>query len=583
MFSLKRDQLLLSLRPASEFCPVPPISDRRAWDSVERPLRDELIARADAAARRENPRLDALAMLENRSEEYERAYFERRDQLRTLLCGACLAGEARYLMPIAQRAFSICEESGWTLKGDGRLHESDRPQIDLHAAQTAELMALTLYLMRRSLDSLSPEIARRIRRELTFRVIRPLCAEDRGALIFPLRDTPSATAALMCAALLTETDGQARWLCMRRMLSLIEDYMLTLSPDGGFLTGGLEAHMRATAALGDCLRMISLSSGGEVELRDEPLFIDMALIPSALHVGEGWFFNPGGDSPRPRVPVDELFRLGDGVRSGELCQLAAYLNRPGNSGGRAVGYGALCTLLNILYRADLAREPARAALREGVCLRGMQLLAIRMGAFYAALSGGANTDRADHLDVGDMAIYYNGKPVVIDPGMESAAEYHSVPSVGGVKQDYTLSPPRDEVDCRLDEGYFLISLGIAHAYPEAARLENWQRSLMMSAFEPGVRLMEVFDFAPGVKSEVSFHFVTPYAARLSAGEAALGPVKLSWPDEALSAAVEPLPLKNSGQRLLLGDKVYRLTLTTRQKVPGGNYTFIFRPAGPDGK
>ncbi len=52
--------------------------------------------------------------------------------------------------------------------------------------------------------------------------------------------------------------------------------------------------------------MLSLVSSGQVELRDEAQFVDMAILPCKLHIADGWFITPAAIKPafaRRAVPV----------------------------------------------------------------------------------------------------------------------------------------------------------------------------------------------------------------------------------------------------------------------------------------
>lgn len=573
MFSLKREALMLSLRPADAFRPIPPATDRRVWDAIGADLRGELCLRADQALR--EPLVPLTASMYLQGAPYIERHQARIEQLKALILGAC-AGGTHYLERIRDLLWALTEQSDWALPTDAsELPAPLSPRVDLAACEVASVLALAHSLLGAALDAASPAIRARIRHELDWRVFAPLADESRPLDIL-FAEIPRAADALMSAVLLLESDDRLRWLCMRRLLGLLERHLQSALRDGG-CRDGLERHLQNTFALSNCLFMISLASGGEVELRDEPEFVNMAMLPVALHIGGGWFVNPGGDGPRPAIDAQSLFRLGDSVRSGELCALAAYLNRPG-VGTKAPGGSLMHQLLNALYYRDFLKEPARVALRPSVCLPDMQLLSARMGEFFVALIGGENRHGEGHLDVSDVCLFYKGKPVLIDPGAEPGAEFHSVPKLELTEQGYLNQPPQEGVDFQFDPSYVMLSLGIAHAYPRGAGLQSWQRSLMMTSFEGNIRLMDVIDFDHGLKKQLSFRFITPLKPEDMTDRIQLGDIELTWEGE-LDYRIEPVKLDRPEQRMLWGGAFHRITFSTPGPVQGGSFGFVFRPAG----
>lgn len=97
----------------------PTIADRAAWEAVRERLGPaesaELVARAETAARTPIPNLPASLFLEfqRRGERagYERPQDARRESLTALVPAECLEKRGRFLDPILDDAWAICEES----------------------------------------------------------------------------------------------------------------------------------------------------------------------------------------------------------------------------------------------------------------------------------------------------------------------------------------------------------------------------------------------------------------------------------------------------------------------------------------
>lgn len=573
MLSFRRDQLLMNLRPPAAFMPVPPAGERRVWDLLGTALSEVLANRAEQALNDPIPML--TASMRRSGAAFARAQKRRREQLSQLVLGACARGPERYIDAILDCVWALLEESSWA-RPQNNDPLSTRHRIDAVAAETASTLALCFRLFLPELSRLAPELGARIYQSLVERVFMPLLEEQASSLELNEDELMPALDAMLGTVLLTEEDSQRRWFCVRRLTALFEDRIKRDLPDGGDPLG-LPRHLINSAALSNALFMLSVATDGEVELRDEPAFIGMANLPISLHIGGGWFLNPGGNGPTPFLDPNALYLLGDNARSGDLCALASYLHKQYALELLSADAPLMHKLQHALYCENLLREPSRSVIRQNVALPDTQLMSMRSGSYFMALMGGASEPGTRHLDIGDICLLYQGKPILIDSGAGPEAMFHSVPTVGGIEQQHTERNPEEGIDNRFDLGYSMLSLGIAHAYPPEAQLVGWQRSLMLGASEDGVRLMDVIEFEQGVEKSVSFRFLTPGKPILQTdGAILLGDLALKS-ETPLDVVIEPVPLLRPHLRQLWGGSFYRLTLTTKQPIAGGTFAFVFRP------
>jgi hypothetical protein len=150
------------------------------------PLKKEIIALGERYLSFTFESLSATAFMDfnrtgNRT-DYEEIYFNKRRALNALVMAECVENNGRFMDPIVNGIFSICEESAWQLPAHNTyirdtpqllLPDFTRPILDLFACETGALLATILYLMSKHLDAVSPAITQRIRYELNNRIITP--------------------------------------------------------------------------------------------------------------------------------------------------------------------------------------------------------------------------------------------------------------------------------------------------------------------------------------------------------------------------------------------------------------------------
>jgi hypothetical protein len=162
--------------------------------------------------------------------------------------------------------------------------------------------------------------------------------------------------------------------------------------------------------------------------------------------------------------------------------------------------GSLGRLLPALFLLDeLSAVEPRQPLPRDVWLPEIEVTVARdqggtsKGLFVAA-KGGHNAESHNHNDVGNWIVYVDGRPVLIDAGVETYTRktfsperysiwtmqsgYHSLlPTFDGVMQAPGRTHAAREATYEAGEGSMTFSLDIAGAYPREAGVQRWQRSV----------------------------------------------------------------------------------------------------------
>jgi hypothetical protein len=158
--------------------------------------------------------------------------------------------------------------------------------------------------------------------------------------------------------------------------------------------------------------------------------------------------------------------------------------------------------INLFYRVqaafampDLAAHRGGPVAKPDVFLESIGLLVARDAHFALAAKAGDNRDSHNHNDVGSVIVYKDGRPVLIDVGIEtytkktfSAQRYdiwtvqsafHNLPTFGGVMQSYGEEFAARDVSTDLTEARASIEMELAGAYPAVAGVLSYRRRVTL--------------------------------------------------------------------------------------------------------
>ena len=580
------DQLLFEMQDASIFQLAPSSEDRSQWERMPEDFRRQLNREADRLMEQPIPALYASDYMRFQRKGHRSAYGTpakaRRDMLSGLIMGLAAHQTDRMDNRLADLIWAICEESSWVLPpnsplsiGENSLPLPDiyEPLVDSAAANTALDLSMAVQIAGERLYNITPQLLQRIAYEIDRRIITPfLAARDLDWMCGPKAEAAVCLRGVMISFLSFEQDGGRRWQCMRKAWIILDRIMSQLPGDGS-IPGGVSAWLDMVGPIMDCLNMVRTATGGKIDLRREMQVQLMCHYPVLCHIAQGWFVNPGSQSMKPELSGPAMYRLGMTVRDGALCDLGAYLYRTQGEGPKEDLLMHRCQ--NALLRARLENEQGSPPFRMQGYLNAQELMVARRAeddekGLALAARGGNNGQVGGHMDVGDILLFAHGQPVLVDAGAFDETSMHSLPVIGACEQVSGANRRAEDVACRLEDDYAVLSMNLAGVYPAEARVMNWQRSAVYNRDDGTVQLIDIFDLN-GFET-VRFHFITPCKPALGDHFAQLGPVRMRWED-GLSAMFHEVELKEEPWASLWGGKLYQLILTTDEPVNGGEYTF----------
>lgn len=600
-------QLRDALIPASLLCPFPKIADRKAWDSLSSNVRAHWISQAQSYRSFSYPSLTASAFMDyvrtGDRQIYEEPYYARRYALTALVVGECLEDRGQFLDDIINGIWAICEESFWGISAhNGLRHNSGLPLpdtenhcIDLFAAETAGLLAHCVYLLKDRLDAVTPQICRRIDRELEARIRLPfLNREDFWWMGFGETEVnnwnPWIISNVLSVFLYTEQDAYRREQAVYKMFECLDHFMAGYGADGG-CDEGTSYWNYAGGTLFDCMDQLYRASSGAIDFFGEEQIREIGRFLYRSFIHSDFFINFADGGAKVAIARETVWRYGKRIQDPLLMALGACA--PVSNDPPDLPKPLRRILPDLFCFDEHAGQTLAPPHLRDVYMESIQVMAARAqegspAGFYLAAKGGHNGESHNHNDIGSCILYHGKTPVLIDIGVETytkktfsderytiwtmQSQYHNLPTINGCQQlpgeDYAAKHVR--YSCREKEVTF--SLEIGGAYPEEAGILEYTRTYTYhrtpSAPKPRDNFVVISDRYSFQKenNHLSLHFIT-WKEPLAAAPGALtiplddGKTAVMHYDAAqFHPIVEVCPIADPRLLPVWGDRIHRIIL-----------------------
>mgnify|MGYP000385197273 FL=1 len=568
----------------------PPLADRAAWESLPGAARWAAAGQAARADARTAPELPLSLWLQfTRSGDrakWEHAYFARRRTLCALAMAEAVTNRGTYLPALADLAWRICEESAWQLPAHNSyirdtpqlpLPDVTRPIVDLFAAETGALIATVCGLLGEALDAYAPGLAARLRGEVERRVLTPYRTAHfwwMGNGEEPMCNWTSwCTQNVLLTVFLLPTTQQQRKAAVKQAAYSLDCFLKDYGADG-CCNEGAQYYRHAGLTLWGCLEILSnVAPEAFRPLFRETKIKNIAEYICNVHVEGPYYLNFGDCSPLAGRCGAREYRFGQAVGSDALQALAAadfradadpdHLQNPDGS-----------THINLWYRLttafaeqELMEYAAVPQHRSAVWYPSVGIYAARQGSWVLGAKFGSNGDSHNHNDTGSITVYKDGRPFLIDIGVESYTKktfspqryeiwtmqsaWHNLPTFDGVQQLPGAEYAAREV-CTEENS---ITGELAGAYPPIPGLTTYRRSVSVS--EQGITLRDETDY-PGT---VDLTLLTEQQPVPTADGFAVGTLGgIRFDPDAATAAVTAVPITDPRLRTAWPETIYKITL-----------------------
>ena len=425
-----------------DYRPFPPVKEHTAWQGLPLRAKQRFLQAGEAALQTPIAPLPLSLWLDfthtGRRTPWETAYFSRRARLCALVSAECVEHKGRFLDEIADTVWAICEESAWQLPAHNSyvrdtpqlpLPDTTRPIVDLFAAETGALLALTRYLLPDELDTAASGITARMERELNARILTPYFTSHfwwMGNGEEPMCNWTSwCTQNVLLTVFLLPTTQQQRKAAVKQAAYSLDCFLKDYGADG-CCNEGAQYYRHAGLTLWGCLEILSnVAPEAFRPLFRETKIKNIAEYICNVHVEGPYYLNFGDCSPLAGRCGAREYRFGQAVGSDALQALAAadfradadpdHLQNPDGS-----------THINLWYRLttafaeqELMEYAAVPQHRSAVWYPSVGIYAARQGSWVLGAKFGSNGDSHNHNDTGSITVYKDGRPFLIDIGVES--------------------------------------------------------------------------------------------------------------------------------------------------------------------
>ena len=609
------------------FRPYPPSPDRAGWETlVPEATRRAFVAAAEKELDTPWATLPATRFLDfvrdgNRG-RYEALLFSRRAKLGRLVLGETLEGKGRFADAIADGVWLLCEESFWGVpahvgmqKRGAGLPDVGEPIVDLFAAETGALLAWTDFLVGDRLDAVHPMVRERLRAEVDRRILAPaLERDDFGWMGFRTPTVnnwnPWINSNWLAAALLVERDPARRTRAVAKIARSLDRFVDGYPDDGG-CDEGPSYWGRAGASLFEALELLRSATGGRVDVFGEPVVRAIGRYIASAHVAGDWYVNLGDASARVSPDPDIVFRYGRATGDETLAAFGAWLAaRRGPYGPDDVDrFGSLARALAALAGGSaLAGACPSEPLPAEAWLPDLQMMAAREkpgppDGLYVAAWGGHNDQSHNHNDVGNVIVFADGRPLLVDAGVGeytaktfSAQRYdiwtmqsswHSLPTVNGADQRAGAAFRARGVSFAASPAAVRLSLDIAPAWAADAGVTRYRREVTLDRRRGEIALAEDYALS-ACREPLRLHLLAAAEPDLSSpGRVVLRPggtptesggpsYVIDYDPARFTASVEAKEIADARLGPVWGERLFRITLTARACAPGGRHRLVLR-------
>lgn len=524
-----------------EFCYLPKYKSKE-WERVQN--KDELLRCGKEVAEKPIPELTATMFLDfyetGSRGGYETNLALRRHYLLSLITAQLTNPEENFIPKIIDYVWAICEQTSWIPPSHNNHYYTHYPDevnlprfyaernyVDLYAGSIGALLSLVYYLFEKELDEYSPLINRRIVQCVCDRVVFPvLNYDDFGWMGLSAEGrinnwNPWITYNTLFSAMCMPLEQQQRRLILNKCFLILEQFIEYYFPDGGCDEGPVYFY-HAGGTLIAVLALIAEITDDAVNVLQEPLVQNIAQYIERAALFDNVYANFGDNSPKQFGYSHTIYFMGKKTGCESLVRYGLLrrqkFEKRENDCLSSPDYPQF-HLLKLLQLEEMDQQPPSDYqaertwfMKDTMIMTTRQYPETGMG-FSIGAKGGQNDESHNHNDVGQVIVYFDKIPVIVDPGnsvyvaktfspqryeipnMQSGC--HNLPTVNGVMQKDGKKYRAEFVDFRDSEEQTLLSYEIGKAYQKEAGIDVLKRTTVLDRKKGVVTITDDYSVRKG--------------------------------------------------------------------------------------
>lgn len=444
----------------------------------------------------------------NRS-DYEEKYYALRRQLACLVMADVADHQRRFTADVACGLHYFMKETWWGVPAHYPLNHPvpNNQVVDLFNAETAGLLAWTIYMLHDELEKQESGITEQICQEIQRRLLTPALTIDYDWKRHTNNWNPWICSNWLTCVLFCEKDRTRQLNAVSQILASLDSF-IDGNPDDGGCDEGVSYWDRAAGSLIDCLLLLETATNGRLVFHALPKIQAMGSFIYKMFIGNGKFVNFADAYERNTPNVNTLFLVGSYLRNDILLSYAATIAEDWQFHKQPAKLFQLPgtfpflgrELLFLSHYQDFGQQRPGVPLNLSVWMPDLQLCAVHSGLdshhlFFAA-KGGHNGESHNHNDVGNFIVYKDAEPLIIDIGVGTytaqtfsnrryelfncRSAFHNVPTINGYEQKEGETYRATDLKYKNNNKKAYLLFDIAHAYPNNAGVKKWQRTICLN-------------------------------------------------------------------------------------------------------
>lgn len=551
----------------------------------------------------------------------EKKIFSKRSGLMHLVIAECIEHRSEFLNEIVNGIWNICEESSWVIPAHNNHYHQIQGDfnclprvneeihfIDLFSAETGACLAITFYLLKKKLDKISPVICQRIVYEIDRRIITPYEICDDFGWMGLKKDSghkvnnwnPWIHSNCILSAILIDLEAKRKERIINKIQCSLNVFLNEYGDDGG-CDEGPHYWCEAGATYLECLELLESVTKRKNSLWMQIKIKNIAKYISNVHIYGNYFANFADGEPELKPYGYMIYRIGELLKDDELMQFGIYMDKHnGKSGKYEFGMHPYRTVKEIAGYEIIKNKTCKLNSKKNIWMENIQVMLSReendggKGLCLVA-KGGHNDESHNHNDVGNFIIYKNGKPGIIDVGVETytaksfssqryeiwtmQSDYHNLPQINGYQQHQGKYFRAQEVDYHVSEKEVVLNMDLADAYPKKANIKKFIRTINYKREESKISIVDHYKMEH-TPTELRWSLMLakkPFVEK--PGRIIIftenSTILFKYDDSNADFVVEEILLEDDKMQRSWGKKIYRVFLKAKKLNKEGQFEMIF--------